>query len=51
MNELNNHNHVNIPPPPEDDLLKKEWIRELAIIAKTANILAKKITTKYTKNV
>ena len=49
MNELKNHNHVNIPPPLEDDMLKEEWIRELAIIAKTTNTLARKITTKYAK--
>ena len=49
MNELNNHTHIRIPPPPNDDLQKNEWIKELATLAKTANIQARKITTKYTK--
>ena len=49
MNELNNHNHVNIPSLLVDDLLKEEWIRELAIIAKTTNTQARKIITKDTK--
>ena len=35
--------------PPNDDLQKNEWIKELATLAKTANIQARKITTKYTK--
>ena len=38
MDELNNHNHINILPPPNDDLQKNEWIKELATLAKTANI-------------
>ena len=49
MYELNSHTHINIPPPPNDDLLKNDWIKELATLAKIANTKAKKITTKYTK--
>ena len=49
MHELNNHNHISISPPPNDDLQKNEWIKELATLAKTENIKARKITTKYTK--
>ena len=49
MYELNSHTHINIPPPPNDNLLKNDWIKELATLAKTANTQARKITTKYTK--
>ena len=49
MYELNSHTHINIPPPSNDDLLKNDWIKELATLAKTTNIQARKITTKYTK--
>ena len=49
MYELNSHTHINIPPPPNDDLLKNDWIKELATLAKIVNIQERKITTKYTK--
>ena len=49
MNEINSHTHINTPPPPNDDLLKNEWIKELATLAKIENTKARKITTKYTK--
>ena len=48
--ELNSHTYTNIPPPPDDDLLKNDWIKELATLAKVANTQARKITTKYTKD-
>ena len=40
MYELNSHTHINIPPPPDNDLLKNDWIKELATLAKITNILA-----------
>ena len=44
MYELNSHTHINILPPSNDDLLKNEiWIKEIATLAKTASIQAKKI--------
>ena len=49
MYELNSHTHINIPPSPNDDLLKNDWIKELATLAKIANTKARKITIKYTK--
>ena len=50
MYELNNHTHINIPPPPpNDDLQKNDWIKELATLAKIENTQARKITIKYTK--
>ena len=51
MYELNSHTHINIPPPPEDDLLKNDWIKELATLAKTANIQARKSLPNTQKNV
>ena len=50
MFELNSHTHTNIPPPPDNDLLKNDWIKELATLAKATNTQARKITTKYTKD-
>jgi len=47
LEELQNHSHTNIPPPPTEEHNKEEWIINLATIAKTANIEARKITTKY----
>ena len=49
MHELNNHTHISIPSPPNNDLQKNEWIKELATLAKMANIQARKITTNYIK--
>lgn len=40
-------NHANIPPPPNQEPLQQEWIKTLAKIAKTTNIHARIITTKY----
>jgi hypothetical protein len=41
---------VQIPHPPTTTTPPNEWIDIIAIIAKTANKEARKITTKYTKN-
>ena len=41
MYELNSHTHINIPPPPNENLLKIDWIKELATLAKIANIQEK----------
>ena len=48
IEELTNHNHINIPPPNQD-LNQEEWIRIIANIAKSAHTQARKITTKYTQ--
>ena len=34
INKLNNHIHINISPLLNDDLLKNNWIKDLAIVAK-----------------
>ena len=47
IDELKNHNHINIPPPPDQADNQQEWITTLANIAKTTNTQARKITTKY----
>jgi len=48
IEELKNHNHTTIPPPPSEEINQQEWIKTLAHLAKTANKQARKITTKYT---
>ena len=50
LNEIRNHQHVQIPYPPTTNTPPNEWIDTIAAIAKTANKEARKITTKYTKN-
>ena len=30
INELNNHTHINIPPPPNDEVQKNDWIKKLS---------------------
>ena len=49
IEELRNHKHTTIPPPPHLDTNPQEWIKTIAEIAKTANKQARKITTKYTQ--
>ena len=49
IDELKNHTQVDIPPPPNQEQNQQDWIKILAQIAKTANIQARKITSKYTK--
>ena len=49
LNEIQNHQHVQIPHPPTTNNPPNEWINEIATIAKTANKQARDITTKYTK--
>ena len=48
LNDIRNHQHGNIPHPPTTSP-PTEWINAIAVIAKTANKEARKITTKYTK--
>ena len=50
MNELINHTHTNIPPPPTHEPNQQEWTRTIANTAKAANIQARKITSKYTQD-
>ena len=50
INEIRNHQHVQIPHPPTTNTIPNEWIDAIATIAKTANKEAKKITTKYSKD-
>ena len=50
LNEIRNHQHVQIPHPPTTTTPPNEWIDIIAAIAKTANKEARKITTKYTKD-
>ena len=50
LNDIRNHQHVNIPHPPTPPVTHVEWINTIAAIAKNANKEAKKITTKYTKD-
>jgi hypothetical protein len=50
LNEIRNHQHVQIPHPPSTTSSLNEWINVIAAIAKTANKEARKITTKYTKD-
>ena len=49
MNTLGQYSRIHIPSPPEDETLINIWIKEIAVIAKTINLQARKITTKYTK--
>jgi hypothetical protein len=49
IEELQNHTHVTIPPPPNQEPNQQEWITTIAQIAKNANKQARKITTKYTQ--
>jgi hypothetical protein len=49
LNEICNHQHIQIPHPPIINTIPNEWIDVIVVIAKTANKKAKKITTKYTK--
>ena len=49
IEKLQNHTPVNIPPPPNHEPNQQEWIKILAQIAKTTNLNARKITTKYTQ--
>ena len=46
--EINNHTHTTITPPPNPSLLHNSWIDDLARIAKEAKNKAHKITTDYT---
>jgi hypothetical protein len=50
IDELKNHTHINIPPLPIQAAYQQEWIIIIANIAKTTNIQARKITTKYTQD-
>jgi hypothetical protein len=50
LNEIRNHQNVQIPHPPTTTTFPNEWIDVIAAIAKTANKEARKITTKYTKD-
>ena len=50
LNEIRNHQYVNIPHPPTTTTSTDEWIDAIAVIAKTTNKEARKITTKYTKD-
>ena len=49
MDTLRQYSQIHIPLPPEDDSLINTWIKEIAMIAKTSNLQARKITTKFTK--
>ena len=49
LNEIHNHQHVQIPNPPTTNTSLNVWIEEITTIAKTAKIQAINITTKYTK--
>ena len=46
--EINNHTHTTITPPPNPSLPHDSWIDDLARIAKEAKNKAHKITTDYT---
>ena len=46
---LKNHNHITIPPPPHPNTNPQEWIKSIAVLAKTANKQARKIIIKYTQ--
>ena len=50
IDKLKNHTQVTIPPPPNQESTHQEWIKTIAGLAKTANIQARKITTKYNHN-
>jgi hypothetical protein len=50
LNDIRNHQHTIIPPPPITTAPPTEWINTIATIAKDANKEARKITTKYTKD-
>ena len=50
IEELKNHTHTNIPPPPNQIHLQQEWLINIATIAKTTNSQARAITTKYTRD-
>ncbi len=50
LNDIRNHQHINIPHPPITTTTPTEWIDEIATIAKIANKEARKITAKYTKD-
>ena len=47
IEELKNHTQVTIPPPPNQEPNQNEWIKIVAKIVKTANVHARKITTKH----
>jgi DNA-binding protein Fis len=49
MDTLRQYNRIHIPPPPLDNSLINTWIKEITILAKTSDLQARKITTKYTK--
>ena len=49
LNDIRNHQHVNIPQPPVTAASPGEWINTIAAIAKTANKEARKITTNIPK--
>ena len=49
LNDIQNHQHVQIPNPPTTHTSLNIWINEIATIAKTAKKQARDITTKYTK--
>ena len=48
MDEINNHNHNTIPPPPDQEINQQDMIKTLASLAKPANTQVRKITTKHT---
>ena len=48
IQEIPNHSHTTIPPPPDPNLEYESWIITLATIAKEAKNKARKITTDYT---
>jgi hypothetical protein len=48
LSNLQNHQHAEIPNPPNDPLLTNEWIKTLGIIGKTAKKKARDIITKKT---
>jgi hypothetical protein len=47
--ELQNLQHTQIPTPPPSHISHDIWINDISLIAKNANIQARKVTTKYTK--
>ena len=47
---LKNHNHTIIPPLPNQEPLRQEWLINIATIAKTTNSHDRAITTKYTRD-
>ena len=50
LNDIQNHQYINIPHLPVTTSPSDEWIDAVATIAKNVNKEARKITTKYTKD-